>query len=232
MTYLNHTASLLVSAALLAVLVIPAPSAYARGSGFNGARGAGGGFARSGQWGNSAGLGGVAYGKGSAGLWGGRFNGPNGGHLGAAAGGVATPNAGLVGAGFKGTGANGGTVQGAGVAGWKRGVGAFEGTNTSATGPGGSTYNGFSRGIYNAQTGNGSYNSSRQVYNAQNGQNYGYTNSTTYTKGQGGQTQIDTDHRGDYTVDWGKGQMPVVVKDGSSPAVTQSQGAMSASSGQ
>jgi hypothetical protein len=232
MIHLNRSASLLASAALLAVLVISAPSAYAKGFGFSGARGAGGGFARSGQFGGAGGLGGVAYGKGGAGLWGRQFNGPNGGHLGAAAGGVVTPNAGLIGGGFKGTGANGGTAQGGGLAGWRRGVGAFEGTKMSATGPGGSSYNGSTQGQYNAQTGLGTYNASRQVYDAKNGQNYGYTDNTTYAKGQGGQTQIDTDHHGDYTVDWGKGQKPVIIQDGSSPAIPQGQGAMSAGSGQ
>jgi hypothetical protein len=186
---------------------------------------------RSGQFGSVARLGGAAYGKAAAGLFGRQFTGPNGGTFGAAGGGVATPNAGLIGGGFSGTGAYGSKAQGAGLAGWQHGVGAFEGTNASATGPGGSTYNGFSRGQYNAQTGNGTYNSSHQVYDAQNGQNYGSTNSTTYSQGQGGQTQIDTDHHGDYMVDWGQGHAPVITPDGGAAAVMQQQGGLFGNTG-
>ena len=214
MISLNRSASLLASAVLLAVTTISIPSADARGFGGFNARGGGGGWSHTGVFGRSAGLGGYANGLGAAGIQGRQYNGPFGGHYGGLKGGVVTPNAGLVGGAFNASGPNGGSAVSGGLAGWRRGVGAFEGTNTSLRGPGGSTYNGFSRGTYNAQTGTGAYDANRQVSDAKNGQNYGYTNDTTYQKGQGGQTQIDTDHHGDYTVDWGNGQKPTIINDG------------------
>jgi hypothetical protein len=151
--------------------------------------------------------------NGAIGAHAGAWTGANGGTFAGARGGFATRNAGLLGGAFKATGPNGGSANGGALAGWKRGVGGFEGTNLNATGPGGSTYNGFTRGKYNAQTGLGTYNSSRQIKDAQNGKNYGYTDNTSFQKGQGGQSQIDTDNHGDYTVDWSKGQKPVVTQD-------------------
>jgi len=186
---LTRKASLIaLGAALLAVSTFQAPSAQARG------------------WA-------VANGNGAAGGWGHRFSGPNGGRFAGGGGAIANGNGGVYGRRFSALGANGSYAQGGAAAGWKRGVGAVEGSRLSMRGPGGSTYNGYTGGGYNAQTGNGAFNSSRQVYDAKNGQNYGYTNNSTYARGQGGQTQIDTDHHGDYTVDWGNGQRPVVVQD-------------------
>jgi hypothetical protein len=130
----------------------------------------------------------------------------------AGGGGIVGRNAGLVGGAFKGKGLNGGTGQGAGIAGWKKGTGAFEHTKMNLHGAGGSTYNGFTNGKYNAKTGTGSYNASHQAYDAKNGQTYGDTNTTTYSNGKG-VTQFDTDHHGDYTIDWNKGQKPSVTKD-------------------
>ena len=141
------------------------------------------------------------------------FVGPYGGLHQGVGGAAIGPNGGLAGGAFRGTGPNGGTGSGSGLAGWKRGVGGFEGTQMNLKGAGGSTYNGYTRGKYNAQTGQGSYNASHQAYDAQNGKNYGDTNSTSFTKGQGGSTQFDTDNHGDYTATWGAGQKPVITKD-------------------
>jgi hypothetical protein len=149
--------------------------------------------------------------NGVAGARGGSYTGANGGTFAGGGGGFATRQAGLLGGAFKGTGANGGTAQGGGLAGWKQGVGGFEGTNMSAKGANGGTYNGSTRGQYNAQTGQGAYNGSHQVYDPQNGQTYGDTNQTTFTKGQGGTTQLDTNHNGDYQINYKPGQAPVVT---------------------
>lgn len=140
------------------------------------------------------------------------FVGSNGGTWQGAGGGFATRNAGLLGGAFKGAGPNGGSGQGAGLAGWKRGVGGFEKTGMSLKGAGGSTYNGFTKGAYNAQTGQGAYNASHQVHDAQNGKNYGDTNQTSYSNGKG-TTQLDTDNHGDYSVNWGKGTKPTITND-------------------
>lgn len=153
--------------------------------------------------------------NGTIGAAAGRFAGPNGGSLNAAGAGFATRNAGLVGGAFKGIGPKGGTGQGAGLAGWKRGVGGFERTGMSLNGAGGSSYNGFTKGGFNAQTGQGRFSASHQIHDANNGKNYGDTNQTSYSNGKG-VTQLDTDNHGDYTVDWGKGQKSSVTKDSSS----------------
>lgn len=150
--------------------------------------------------------------NGTVGARGGSFVGPNGGRWQAGAGGIGNRNAGLVGGGFRGTGPNGGSGQGAGVAGWRRGTGGFERTGMSLQGAGGSTYNGFTKGAYNAKTGQGAYDASHQVYDAKNGKSYGDANQTTYSNGQG-VTQLNTDNHGDYTIDWGKGQQPTMTKD-------------------
>jgi hypothetical protein len=118
----------------------------------------------------------------------------------------------LGGGAFRAAGPNGGTANGSGAFGYKNGVGAFENTNMTAQGPNGSTYNGYTRGNYNASTGQGTYNSGKQAYDAQNGQKYGYTDQSTYQKGQGGQSTIDTDNHGDYNVNWQPGQAPVVTQ--------------------
>jgi len=141
------------------------------------------------------------------------YVGPNGGTYRGGGGAAIGANGGLLGGAFRGTGPNGGTGSGGGLAGWKRGYGGFEGTQMNLKGANGSTYNGYTRGKYNAQTGQGSYNASHQAYDSQNGKNYGDTNSTSFTKGQGGTTQLDTDNHGDYTATWGAGQKPVITKD-------------------
>jgi hypothetical protein len=137
--------------AVLAAILIWQP-AQARGGYLRGARGAAGGWARQGVYGQSAGYGARAYGKGG-----------------------------------------------------------FFGTAASGTGPGGSTYKGFRRGRYNAQTGTGAYSSGKSVYDAKNGNTYGYSQDTAFTKGSGAQTSLDTQNKGDYTIDWSKGAKPVVT---------------------
>jgi hypothetical protein len=142
----------------------------------------------------------------------GRLAAQNNGHWKAVVGGFGNQNRGLAGYGFKGTTPNGGTGEGSGIGGWKRGVGGFEGTQMGLKAPNGSSYNGYTRGKYNARTGLGTYDADRQFYNAKNNKDSGWTNDTTYNNGKG-VTQIDTDNHGDYTVDWGKGQKPTMTYD-------------------
>ena len=135
----------------------------------------------------------------------------NSGAWGARAGGaVLGPNRG---AGIRGgsyTGANGGTLQTAGGFGYSRGVGAARASGWNGTAANGAHGSGYTTNKYNAQTGQGVRSSSEQVTNAA-GQNYGYTGNTTYTKGQGSQSVIQTDNHGTYDVDWNKGSKPVVT---------------------
>lgn len=119
------------------------------------------------------------------------------------------------GAGFRGgqwAGPNGGTASGGAAFGYKRGVGGFRGTQWQAQAPNGASGSGYSRNVYNAKTGQGTRSSSEQLQTA-SGKDYGYTGNTNYTKGQGGETTIDTQNKGDYQIDWQKGQKPVVTQE-------------------
>ena len=107
-------------------------------------------------------------------------------------------------------GPNGGNLQTGGAFGYKSGVGAFRKSAWSGQGPNGTSGSGYTKNQYNAQTGVGDRSSSEQVKTA-SGQNYGYSGNTTYAKGQGGQSVIQTDNKGTYDVDWAKGEKPVVV---------------------
>ncbi|MDZ4834705.1 MAG: hypothetical protein SGJ27_13085 [Candidatus Melainabacteria bacterium] len=195
--------------------------AEARRFGARGANGAAGGFSRTGAYGKSAGIGGVRYGRGAAGASAGSFAGPNGGTFRGARGGFVTPNAGAVGGAYAGTSAAGGSYQGAGGAAWKRGVGGVAQTGVSGTTASGNQYAGYKKGAYDAQTGQGAYNSGKSYTNAQTGQQYGYDQNTDFTRGQGGATTIDTQNKGDYQVDWQKGQKPTVTQT-SAPTGTTS----------
>ncbi|MBA3993043.1 MAG: hypothetical protein C0469_05895 [Cyanobacteria bacterium DS2.3.42] len=118
--------------------------------------------------------------------------------------------------GFRGgsyQGPNGSTLQAAQGGAYKRGVGGFRAKQFQATGANGGTGSGYMNNAYNAQTGTGTRNSGASYTNPQ-GQSYGYDGTTNYAKGQGATTTIDTQNKGDYTVDWQKGAKPVVTQTG------------------
>lgn len=148
------------------------------------AGGSGGGigaFNHQGQYGKTVGAGAFRRGQGGAGFVGGSYTGPNGG-----------------------------TFQGGTGGAFKKGVGGFRHSQFQGTGANGGSANGYMNSKYNAQTGQGSRESGVSATSA-GGQNYGYDAQSTYTRGQGGQTTIDTQNKGDYTVDWQKGEKPVVT---------------------
>jgi len=119
------------------------------------------------------------------------------------------------GAGFRGgqwAGPNGGTAQSGAAFGYKRGVGGFRGSSWQGQAANGASGSGYTKNAYNAQTGQGTRSSSEQIQTA-SGKAYGYNGTTNYTKGQGAQSTIDTQNKGDYTVDWQKGQKPVVTPE-------------------
>ena len=120
------------------------------------------------------------------------------------------PNAGAAFRAGSYAGPNGGTFQGANAGAYKRAVGAFRASQFSAAGPNGGSATGYSNNVYNAQTGTGVRNSGKSGTTA-SGQSYGYDGTTDYTKGVGATTSIDTQNKGDYTVDWQKGTKPVVT---------------------
>lgn len=107
-------------------------------------------------------------------------------------------------------GPNGGTFQNKGGFAYKQGVGAMRKNQWSGTTPAGGNANGYVNSQYNAQTGQGTRESGAHYTNP-SGQQYGYDGNTSYTKGQGGNTTIDTQNNGTYNVDWQKGQKPVVT---------------------
>lgn len=119
-------------------------------------------------------------------------------------------NAGAWARGGSYSGPNGGALQTAGGGAYQKGVGGFRKSQFDATGPNGATASGYSNNVYNAQTGQGTRNSGKDFTNTQ-GQSYGYDSATNYTKGQGATTTIDTQNKGGYTVDWQKGEKPVVT---------------------
>jgi len=155
-------------------------------------------------------------GGGAAGF-GGRFrNSAAGGYAmnsqyGSAAGGaVATPYGGGAFHNTNLAGPNGGSLQGSGGSVYKTGVGAEGQRSFNATGPNGATGNGNSNFKYNAQTGQGTQNAAGQ-FTSSSGKNYGGSESTNFTKGQGGTTDVTTDNHGSYDVNWAKGTKPVVT---------------------
>ncbi|MFN8552472.1 MAG: hypothetical protein U0103_13435 [Candidatus Obscuribacterales bacterium] len=161
--------------------LLGAQPAQARRVFTRGANGAAGAFASQGQYGSRAGARAMGYNAG-AGFRGGQWHGPNGG-----------------------------SAEGGAAFGYKKGVGGFRGTQWQGQTANGASGSGWSKNVYNAQTGQGTRSSSEQIQTA-SGKDYGYTGSTNYTKGQGGQTTIDTQNKGDYSVDWQKGQKPVVTQ--------------------
>lgn len=199
MTGTNTRKLTLALAALCSItLLSPQEASAQRRFGFKGANGSAGGFAQR-----------FAGGGGAAGIAG------RGKYGAGAAGAIATPYGG---GGFHAgqfAGPNGGNFQSAGAGAYKPGVGAFRQGGFSGQGPNGGTASGNSGFKYNAQTGQGTQSTSAQFTNA-SGQTHGGSEQTTFTKGQGGDTSIQTDNHGDYNVDWQKGQKPVVT-----PTTTQ-----------
>jgi hypothetical protein len=110
-------------------------------------------------------------------------------------------------------GPNGGNVQSAGASGYKRGLGAFRKSSWSGQTASGASGSGFTNNQYNAQTGQGVRSSAQQVQTAA-GKDYGYNGNTTYTKGQGADSTIQTDNHGTYNIDYNKGQKPVITNTG------------------
>ncbi|MBN8660717.1 MAG: hypothetical protein J0M35_10160 [Candidatus Obscuribacter phosphatis] len=215
----------------------------------SGAKGALSGYAQQGQYGARAGMSGVAYGQGAAAARAARFQGPNGGAA-ARAGFSAAGAQGLLHAsGSGGNTANGGSWQRGGGTLIKKGEGgahqsAFSGTTGGGgslsrqgewqykngeggtaqrgfqvSGAGGGSAVGYKTNQYDAQTGTGTSTRGRD-YNTASGESYGYDASTSYTKGQGFTTTVDTQNKSDYTVQYQKGSKPVVQTTGAPPATS------------
>jgi len=201
----------LAAAALFVAQVISTGPAEASPWRRVGPYGTAGGFANSGQYGQSAGIGGWRNGVGGAGAAAANYAGPNGGTYQGAGGGAWRPGVGGFGGGaYKATGPNGGTAQGAGAGAWKNGVGGYENTSRQYSNPNGNNMNAYSNGKYNAQTGQGQLSSGKS--GTYDGQKYGYTDNTQFTKGQGGDTTLDTTNHGDYNINYAPGQKPVVTQ--------------------
>lgn len=205
-----------------------------------GSRGGAGAYNQQGQYAQRFGAGAFAYGRGGAAVRGARFQGPNGGSGGRAGLTAVAPGMGVHASASQGTTGNGGTFQRGGATGWQNGVGAahqsvFSGSTASGgsldrqgqwqykNGEGGSSSRGFQaqaangasasgykNGQYDAATGSGTMSKGRD-YNTTSGESYGYDANTAYTKGQGFTTTVDTQNKTDYTVQYNKGEKPVVT---------------------
>lgn len=201
----SKTVAAATGALLLSLYLLPAQEAHAGRFFARGANGAAGGVAGRNQYGGGA----AGFAAGPAGAAGGIAG--RGQYGGGAAGFAAGQNAG---AGFhagKWAGPNGGNFQTAGASGYQRGVGAFRQSGWSGKAANGASGSGNVKNYYNAQTGQGTRSSNEQVQNAA-GQDYGYNGNTSYTKGQGANSVIQTDNHGTYDVNYQKGQKPVVTE--------------------
>lgn len=204
------------------ITVLCAFSADARSISARGSRGAAGGFAHQGQSGSIAAAGARSYGRGAAGGIVGSGKTSRGGTITGAGIGFATPQRGAFAGGYHGTTAAGSTYNGGAAGAWKKGTGGAFGSSMNATSANGSAYSSYKRGGYSAATAQGQYNSGKTYTNAETGNQYGYDQSTSFVKGQGGTTTLDTQNKGDYTVDWQKGQKPLVTQTSPPTGKTQS----------
>lgn len=93
---------------------------------------------------------------------------------------------------------------------YQNGVGGSASRGFNAATTNGASASGYKTNNYDATTGQGTSAKGRDV-NTVNGESYGYDASTTYTKGQGFTTSLDTQNKGDYTIDYSKGSKPVVT---------------------
>lgn len=112
--------------------------------------------------------------------------------------------------GFSGTSAAGGSLNRQGQMQYQNGVGGSASRGFNAATTNGASASGYKTNNYDATTGQGTSAKGRDV-NTVNGESYGYDASTTYTKGQGFTTSLDTQNKGDYTIDYSKGSKPVVT---------------------
>jgi hypothetical protein len=107
-------------------------------------------------------------------------------------------------------GPNGGSLQTGGAFAYNRGVGGFRSTGWKGQNANGGSGSGSMTNKYNAQTQAGVKTRNEQLTNAA-GNNYGFTDTTNYTKGQGASSVIQTDNHGTYDVNYQRGQAPVVT---------------------
>lgn len=232
----NWTA-LLAAALCLTGAVAPAQSGR---FGAAGSRGGAGAYGQQGQYAQRFGAGAFAYGSGGAAVRGACFQGPNGGAGGRAGLTAVAPGKGVHASASQGTTGSGGSYWRGGATGWQNGLGAahesgFSGSTAGGgsldrrgqwqyqSGVGGSASRGFQAQTasgasasgyknmeYDAATGSGAISKGRD-YNTASGASYGYDANTSYTKGQGFTTSIDTQNKTDYTVKYNKEEKPVVT---------------------
>jgi len=225
---------------LIGASIAPAEASRWRARGQQGAAGA---YNQVGQYGQRAGARAIRYGQGGAGVNASTWQGPNGGSfrrggMNAYKSGVGGVHA----SGSQGAGPNGGNYQRTGVtAAGQQGAyhnSQFSGTSAAGStldrhstgtaiagqganvdkgfnyaGANGSSASGYKTNNYDATTGSGSSTRGRD-YNTASGESYGYDANTTYQKGEGFSTTIDTQNKQDYTIDYSKGSKPVVTPTG------------------
>lgn len=224
------------SLVLLAQSMQPAEAGRRR---FLGQNGAATSYLQEGQYGRRAGVRAGLFGQGGVSAQGGQYAGPNGGTVNRGGlNAFKRGQGGLHASGSQGTTPAGGAWRRGGATGYSPENGAFHKSGIEATGANGGTFNrgsdmqyqqgvgGYTQKGFNAQTANGASATGYKTnnydagtgtgtatrgrdFNTASGDSYGYDKSTSYTKGQGFTTTVDTQNKQDYTVEWQKGSKPV-----------------------
>lgn len=177
----NKVVRVLIALTLMTSILPLCQPAQAQRLRFAGSRGTAVGYNSQGQYGQRLGL---------------RAAGANGGRLGLRAGSY--------------TGPNGGKASRNSNWQYQNGVGGSANRDFSATSAGGASARGYKTNNYDATTGTGTATKGRD-YTSKDGSTYGYDSTTAYTKGEGAQKTIETQNKGDYTIDYSKGSKPVVT---------------------
>jgi hypothetical protein len=108
------------------------------------------------------------------------------------------------------TGPFGGRYRAGGAGAWNPNYGGAGAYGVAGYGPQNNPYYKYGSGAYNKQTGNGYVTSGGQT--TVNGQNYGGQETTQFKKGQGLNSNVATDNKGDYSVQWTPGSEPTYTQ--------------------
>jgi len=207
----NKVVRVLIALTLLTSILPLCQPAQAQRARFAGSRGTAMGYNSQGQYGQRMGMRAAGANGGRLGLRGGSYTGPNGGTASTAGGTAYMPGVGGIHASqFNGTTANGGAASRNSNWQYQNGVGGSANRDFSATSASGASASGYKTNNYDATTGTGTASKGRD-YTTKDGSTYGYDSTTAYTKGEGAQKTIETQNKGDYTIDYSKGNKPVVT---------------------
>jgi len=236
----NKHKAMLVAGLLVPFFANTMEPAHAQRWRARGANGAAGAYQQTGQYGQRMGARAVRFGQGGASANASNWQGPNGGSFRRGGVNAYKQGTGAIHAsGSEGSGPNGGNYQRMGATGVGQqgafhnsqfqgqsangstldrhaqsqavaGVGATADKGFNYAGANGSSASGYKTNNYDATTGSGTSTKGRDI-NTASGDSYGYDATTSYQKGQGFSTTVDTQNKQDYTIDYSKGSKPIVT---------------------